>query len=170
MGSSWYCGVTKNGQERIAKRELENQQFETYLPLLIPEWSSKPKIRPFLPGYIFINIDPDNQRWRSIFATFGMRTILCSGEHPQAIPFYIIEGIKEREVDGLVRLPPKLQCKYQRGDNIKIKGSPLDAIFDEVLDARRAAVFLSLLGRSQRQIVNLNRLALSPSPGAIASL
>lgn len=170
MGRQWFVGTTRQGKETLAKRELEKQQFETYLPLLIYEWSRQPRIRPFLQNYIFILMDPDNQRWRAIFSTFGMKSVLCCGDHPQAIPEWIVTGIKEREVDGLVRLPPKFQTKFKSGDVVRIKGSPLDAVFDEVLDHRRAAVFLSLLGQSHRKIIDLSRLALSPSAPAVASL
>lgn len=58
MPRQWFIGVTRQGQETLAKRELENQQFGTYLPMCITEWARKPRIRPFLPSYIFIALDP----------------------------------------------------------------------------------------------------------------
>lgn len=159
MPKQYFCGVSKQGQETLAKRELENQKFEVYLPVCITEWAKKPRVRPFLPSYLFIRLDPVNDRWRAVFSTFGMRTVLCSGDHPQSVPDWIINDIKEREVDGLVRLPPKVQCKFHKGDRVMVKGSPVDALFDEVVDHRRAAVFLSLLGRSNRLVLPLSKLA-----------
>ena len=168
MSRQWYVGISKQGQETLAKRELENQGFGVYLPLCIKEWARKPRIAPFLPSYLFIHLDPVCERWRSVFSTFGMRTVLCSGDHPQPIPEWIVDGIKEREVDGLVRLPPKIACKFTKGDRIAVKGSPVDALFDEVVDHRRAAVFLSLLGRTNRLIVPLSKLSSAPLAGAAA--
>ncbi len=168
MSRQWFVGVTRQGQETLARRELENQKFGTYLPMCISEWARKPRVRPFLPSYIFIALDPVCDRWRSVFSTFGMRTVLCSGDHPQAASDWIIQGIKEREVDGLVRLPPKVQCRFNKGDRVMIRGNPVDALFDEVVDHRRAIVFLSLLGRANRLIVPLSQLRSSPLTGAVA--
>jgi transcription antitermination factor NusG len=169
MARQWFVGVTKQGRETLAKRELENQKFNTYLPMCISEWTRKPKVKPFLPSYIFIALDPICDRWRAVFSTFGMRTVLCSGDHPQPAPQWIIDGIKEREIDGLVRLPPKVACKFKKGDRITIKGNPVEALFEEVLDHRRAIVFLSLLGRPNRLIVPLSKLATATLPGAVAA-
>ncbi len=168
MSRQWFVGVTKQGQETLARRELGNQGFETYLPLYVSEWAKKPKIKPFLPSYIFIALDPVCDRWRAVFSTFGMRTVLCSGDRPQAAADWIITEIKEREIDGLVRLPPKVQCRFNKGDRVMIRGNPVDALFDEVVDHRRAIVFLSLLGRANRLIVPLSQLRSSPLAGTVA--
>ena len=164
MARQWYVGQTKPGQETLAKRELENQTFGTYLPMCIAEWARKPRIRPFLLSYIFIYLDPDNERWRSVFSTFGMssRPILLSGDHPAVVPDWIIDGIKEREIDGLVRLPPQVACKYKKGDRLSLRGNPVEALFEEALDHKRAVVFLSLLGRTNRLIVPMSKLSTAP--------
>jgi transcription antitermination factor NusG len=170
MSRQWFVGITKQGQETLAKRELENQEFGTYLPMCISEWARRPRIRPFLATYIFIQLDPVNERWRSVWSTRGMssRPILLSGDHPQPIYDWVIDGIKEREVDGLVRLPPKAQCKFHKGDRVAIRGNPIDALFEEVVDYRRAVVFLSLLGRANRLIVPLSKLTTAPIVGVAA--
>ncbi len=168
MSRQWFVGVTRQGQETLAKRELGNQNFETYLPMCIAEWARKPKVRPFLPSYIFIALDPVCDRWRSVFSTFGMRTVLCSGDKPQAAGDWIIESIKEREVDGLVRLPPKVQCRFNKGDRITIRGNPVEALFEEVVDHRRAVVFLSLLGRANRLVVPLSQVRGAPFTAVVA--
>ena len=170
MSKQWYIGVTKQGQETLARRELGNQGFITYLPMCIAEWARKPKIRPFLPSYIFIALDPVSDRWRAVFSTFGMRTVLCSGDRPQVAGDWIIDGIKEREIDGLVRLPPKVQCKFQKGDRVNVRGSSMvDVLFEEALDHKRAVVFLSLLGRTNRLVVPLAKIAASPLAGVAAA-
>ena len=166
MPRQWYVGVSKQGRETLARRELERQSFEVYLPMYVPLTGKR--IRPFLTSYLFISLDPDNERWRAINSTFGMRHVLPFGERPRAISSTIVDGIKEREIDGLVRLPPKVACKFKKGDHIAIKGNPVEALFEEVLDHRRALVFLSLLGRPNRLIVPLSKLAPASFPGAVA--
>src|SRR5271170_5602986 len=109
MARQWAVGVTRHRKESLAKRELENQKFETYLPMCIADWAPIPKIKPFLIGYIFIGLDPNNERWRSIYSTFGMRSVLCCGEHPRRVSEDLINEIKEREgVDGWIHLPPRV--------------------------------------------------------------
>lgn len=158
----WFVGKTKQGRETYARLNLERQHFVTYLPMYVSEWARLPRIRPFLPSYIFLWLDPNNQPWRAVLSTFGMSSVLTSGDHPAPIAEWIVTGIKEREVDGLVRLPPRAICKFKKGDRIMIKGNPIEALFDEVLDHRRALVFLNLLGRTNRLIVPLSKLTTAP--------
>ena len=55
------------------------------------------------------------------------------------------------------------------GDPVKVKGSPIDAVFSELVDHRRAAIFLSLLGQNKlRTIVSLNRLSVAAPATAVA--
>jgi transcription antitermination factor NusG len=165
MPKQWFCATSHQGQEKLAKRELENQQFETYVPMCISEWARKPRIKAFLPGYVFVRIDLEDRstRWRCVFSTYGVRSVICSGDRPQPVYDYIIDEIKAREQGGLVQLPPRVRCKFQHGETVRVKGNPIDAIFDEVLDHRRAAIFLSLLGRPNRVIVPLTKIAAAPA-------
>lgn len=162
MNDPWYVVISKQGQETLAKRELRNQSFEVYLPLCIADWAKKPRIRPLLPSYLFVRMSQENARWRSMLSTYGVRTMIYSGDRPQAVSAWIVDEIQTREVDGLVRLPPRIQTKHKHGDSVAIKGSPMQAVFDEVVDHRRAAVFLSLLGQTKRKIIDLSRLTSLP--------
>src|SRR5579872_1619706 len=131
MNEHWYVAIARQGKEYLAKRELENQSFIVYLLLYIAEWAKKPRIKPLLPSYLFVKLAEENGRWRSMLSTYGVRTVLCSNDKPQAVAAWVIDEIQAREVGGLVQLPPRVRCSYQKGDNVRIKGSPLDAIFDE---------------------------------------
>jgi transcriptional antiterminator RfaH len=159
MSKQWFIGIYQPGRWVLAKRELEKQEFETYMPIYVSEWKRIPKVSPFLPGYIFIRMDSDHQRWRSILSTFGMRSILCTDSRPHPVADWIIDDIRSREVNELVQLPPPLRCKFKKGDKVQMKNSPLQMVFDEPIDARRAAAFISILGRQDiRTVVPLNKL------------
>ena len=162
MSYGWFCGITQSGRERLAKLNLANQGFDTYMPMCIEEWGTKPRLRPFLIGYVFIGLDPDRQSWREVFSTYGMRSMICSGEKPQVVGSWIIDEIKAREVDGIVRLPPKVQCKFRKGDMVQVKGSPLQMVFEEPKDQRRAEVFIKLLGSTFKTVVPLSKLTAAP--------
>lgn len=160
MSEQWYVICTHQSKETWAKENLENQEFATYLPMCWSAWSNKPRIRPLLPGYIFARADMAvTEKARKLWSTRGVSTVLCSGQHPSPVPDYMIEEIKGREVDGLVQLKPKMRSPFARGDVVRLKGSPLDAVFEEPIDNHRASVFISLLNRTQRLVVPLARLA-----------
>ena len=159
MAQQWFVGLYQPGRGALARRELSQQGFSTYMPMYVAEWKRVPKVQPFLPGYIFIHMDSEAQRWRSILSTYGMRTMLCSDNRPSPIPDWVIDEIRSREVNELVQLPPPMKCKFQKGDKVSMKGSPLQMIFDEPVDSKRAAVFYSILGRNDlRAMVPMNRL------------
>jgi transcription antitermination factor NusG len=165
MALHFYVGLTQPCREKLANQQLQAQGFETYLPMCIVG-VAKPRIATFLPGYIFIRMDfkDPNVRWNAVYSTRGMRDMIPVGTgRPQAISDWIIEEIKAREDGGLVRLPPK--PVFVKGQKVRVKGSPLDAVFFENVDHRRAAVFVSLLGKPNRLVVPFSRL----TAGAIAA-
>ena len=165
MTEQWYVGCCYSNQEKIALENLERQQFKVYLPMCVMLWAIRPRVRPLFPSYIFIKADWDNPDCAAIWSTRGISTILCSGTNPQPISSDIIDDIKAREKHGLVQLPPKHRTKFVKGDTVRVRGSPLDAIFEEVVDNARAALFISLLGQQKRIVVPITRLA---APGAVA--
>jgi transcriptional antiterminator RfaH len=170
MPRQWFVATTHQAQEKRAKSELENQKFETYLPMCVAEWAKAPKVKPFLPSYIFIGLDPVCERWRAVYSTLGVKSVISSGERPQPVADWIIDSIKQREVYGLVRLPPPVSCRFKKGDVVKLKGNPVDAIFNEVKGSRRAEIFISLLGRSNRLIVPLSKIVTLPSMARVVAV
>ena len=78
---------------------------------------------------------------------------------PNPIPDWIIKELREREVGGYMKLKPKDICKFKEGESVRLRGSPLDAVFSEPVDDRRAAIFVSLLGKSFRQVVLMAKLS-----------
>jgi hypothetical protein len=87
--------------------------------------------------------------------------VISSGERPMPMGDWIIDEIRSREVDGRVKLPPRVLCRFAKGEGVVLKGNTIDAIFDEPVDHRRAAVFINLLGRPHRLIVPLGKLSAS---------
>ncbi len=161
MALCWYVGIAQPSREKIALRELGNQGFETYMPLCLIQRRNTIRTAPLLGRYLFIRIDTGdkNTRWRAVYNTRGIGAVISSGDKPQAVSDWIIAEIKSREVDGFVKLKPKDVCKFKEGESVRLRGSPLDAVFCEPVDDRRAAIFVSLLGKSFRQVVSMARLS-----------
>ncbi len=156
QSSNWYVAVTHGNAERLARYHLERQGFETYLPMIAGE----KVVRPFLPKYIFVAIDMQSQRWRAVYSTIGIQSVLSAGERPRAINDIIIEKIKAREVGGLIVLDePEEEFPIKRGERVKVKGSPIEAIFQEKVDKKRVAILLTLLNRQSRVVVPVAHVA-----------
>lgn len=164
----WYVIHTQTGAEEKAASHLANQAFEVYLPRIRKRWRharrTRTVLRPLFPRYLFVQIDVDEQAWRSIRGTIGVSQIICQGERPLPIEQTVIDEIRAREdEDGLVTLQAD---RLKRGDRLRmLEGAFADlvGIFDEAIDERRVIVLLSLLGRQVRLKAPLWALASAES-------
>ena len=66
----WYVAMTHTKSEEVAYANLARQGFQAYLPRYLRERRHARKTTevkaPLFPGYLFINIDMDAERWRPI--------------------------------------------------------------------------------------------------------
>lgn len=168
----WYLVVAHFGRERLAAYHLKRQGYEVYLPMRAPLTSARsktgalPEPRPFFPRYLFVQVDLTQPGWRSIYSTIGVHSVLTSGVGENARPRPVGEGLvkalKAREVDGLIVLPPKSDCPHEKGDMVRVRigrrFGGIEAVFEERVDAKRAIILISLLGRDSRQEVPLASL------------
>lgn len=159
----WYVACVHSGREKLAKLHLERQGFGTYLPMRAGGMvKGEPTIRPFLTGYIFVQVDMAKPGWRAINSTIGVSRLLCVGDVPRPVPVGLVERIQRREVFGLVKLnDPKdtAAAKFAHGQKVKVAGLDIDGIFDAV-DANRSRALVSLLGsNSMRLTVALAKLS-----------
>jgi transcriptional antiterminator RfaH len=97
----WYVAMTHTKSEEVARINLARQGFRAYLPRYLKERRHARKTTevraPLFPGYIFVNIDMDAERWRPIRSTIGVRDLISFGELPTAVPAGIVEEIQRRE-------------------------------------------------------------------------
>lgn len=152
----WYVACTHAGREKLAKLRLEQQGFETYLPMRSGGVvKGVPTVRPFLAGYIFVAVDLDKPGWRAINSTIGVSRLLCVGDRPRQVPAALVEKIKAREVYGLVRLNDPAEAKatveFKHGQKVKVSGLDIEVIFDAV-DANRTRALVSLLGSNSMKL------------------
>lgn len=163
---AWVVVITKPNQEIIAKRELERQGFEVYLPMKLFEdkWKNV-RSTAFFQRYLFARIDVMAQDWRRIFSTGGVTSLLgCTLERPPiGVAEYVIERIKAQEEAGYIRMmgeiaDRKAGRRFGAGEVVRMSGSPLEAVFLEPVDSKRAVILVSLLGRESRLTVDLAKL------------
>lgn len=174
--ASWYVCCTHSNAERLAKHHLERQGFEVYLPMMHgPKVKGQETVKPFLQGYLFVSVNLDKPGWRAIHSTIGISRLLCVGDRPKAAPTALVQAIMDREVFGLIKLPPRVKAKapardFKKGDAVKVEVETtdritgitetkvLDGLFDESVDGKRAFIFTRLLGSDSRTLVALASL------------
>jgi transcription antitermination factor NusG len=164
---AWVVVVTKPGQEIRAQRCLEDRQFETYLPMkLFENRFHRLASSPFFPRYMFAQIDVRADAWWRIFSTDGVSSLLGATPNrpPIGVAPFVIERIRAQEEAGYIRMmggPAAVSSRsrtFEPGEVVRMAGSPLEAVFIETVDAKRAVILVSLLGRDSRHTVDLAKL------------
>jgi transcriptional antiterminator RfaH len=150
----WYVVQAQPRREQLALVHLGRQNFETFCPTRIKVSRSGHKLVkgrvPFFPGYLFVSLDLDSERWRSINGTIGVMRLVGfgSGGRPAPVPHGFVERLLELE-DGNCPTEDTLRA----GDRVRVIGGPLDdlcGVLDEANQHERVTILLSLLGTATR--------------------
>ncbi len=92
---------------------LWDQGFEYFLPKHRKTVRNPRKLvvrdAAFFPGYIFVALDLNRDRWRSVNGTIGVKSLIMRGEVPLPVP----QGIVER-----------LQAMTDERDYLRFDGGP----------------------------------------------
>jgi len=149
----WYAVHTRTGAETLAEGHLQRQGFRTYLPRYRKERRHARRITqvraPLFPCYLFVELDLEQDRWKSVNGTHGVRSLVAMGDRPSAVPLGVVEAIQARENDEkLIELPsrPPFEC----GEVVRVTAGPLfdqTGIFQCVDDRQRVVLLLDILGR-----------------------
>ncbi len=86
----WYLVRTKSRQEELARQNLINQSFETYLPRI----EINGKFIPLFSKYIFLKLDDKNQDRSPVHSTKGVSNFIRFGLKFATIPDNIVKTIK----------------------------------------------------------------------------
>jgi transcriptional antiterminator RfaH len=160
MTSRWYVVQTQPHAEAKAMEHLHRQGFGTYLPRYLKRRRHARKTEnvaaPLFPRYLFVTVDVETQRWRSIHSTSGVSRLVCNGDEPAAVPPAVVAALRGREDEsGFVQLERRPQ--YAPGETVRV----VDGIFAESLglfegmaDRERVAILLDLLGRKVRILLD----------------
>ena len=97
-GPRWFAVHSLPHREAGAQRQLENQGFHTFLPRCLKARRHARKLEnvlaPIFPRYLFVVLDLDRDRWRSVNGTFGVaRLVMMAGDRPQPAPRGVVEAL-----------------------------------------------------------------------------
>jgi transcriptional antiterminator RfaH len=154
----WYVVNTKRHQEARAELNLRRQGFRVWLPRFRKACRRARKldtvIVPLFPSYMFVRLDSEAERWRSINSTLGVVRLLCNGDIPQAVPDGLIDDIMQRcDANGLVEPSPR---RFAVGQALRVVAGPfadLQGICEGMSGRDRVILLLSILGREVRATV-----------------
>jgi transcriptional antiterminator RfaH len=157
----WYVVQTQPNAERKAIIHLGRQGFTTYLPRYRKRRRHARRteivLAPLFPRYLFVSIDTEAQRWRSIQSTVGVAHLVCNGNAPTAVSHSVIEALRARESsDGIIDID--IRPRFARGDKVRvIDGAFGDSLglFESRTDSERVAILLDLLGRKVRVVLDV---------------
>jgi transcriptional antiterminator RfaH len=155
----WFAIQTRVGKESYAREQFERQAFETYLPVILQRCSHARRIswqeRAFFPGYLFLHLASDEQRWTTINSTYGVIGATCFGHYYPPIPDAVISALQARHDDsGLVTLPSsKPEDPFKYGEKVRVIRGPMsdvEAVFQCMKGKDRVLVLMNLLGRQSK--------------------
>ena len=121
--NKWYLVYTKPQQEKIAKLNLENQSFKTYLPMLFTVDPTNMKVvrkKVMFPRYIFSRFNIAKQDYSFIRSTRGVIELIRFGENFAEVSDDFISQLKARSDydEGFVE---EMKIKgYNYGDSVLV--------------------------------------------------
>ncbi|MFT6050900.1 MAG: transcriptional antiterminator RfaH [Halioglobus sp.] len=149
--TNWFAVYTKSRQEHLALFHLENQSFESYLPLAESAGKrKKARPEPLFPRYLFLNADPKLQNLGAVRSTRGVTGLVRAGVELLKIPESIIVGLKERinPITGLISVD---SAGLNNGDKVRVCDGPfatMEGVFKEHQGDVRSLMLLDILGRT----------------------
>lgn len=149
--SAWFAAQLKPNSFRIAERSLLRQNFVFFCPkirkMTVKFGKPRVQISALFSGYIFIQVDRADFKWRSIASTYGVsRVITNSLGVPSYLPGAFINGLLKRcDAEGYV-LPPET---LSEGDSVRFVQGALSqfiAKVERVDEHKRIWILLDMLG------------------------
>ena len=149
---NWYLIKTKPRQESVAIKNLENQEYSTYCPIV----TINNKSIVLFPGYLFIYLDKKKENWSPIRSTKGVVNFVRFGLNFALVPDTVIEFLKANQLINKEKL--KNLNKFKSGDKVLIKDGVFKncvAIFKSSKSEERVILLMNLLG--QQQAINIKK-------------
>ena len=161
----WFVAHTHPHSEGKATAHLNRQGFEIYLPRYLKRRRHARRIEtvaaPLFPRYLFVAIDLNAQRWRSIYSTIGISRLVCNGDDPTPVPAGVVEALKGREdTNGFIKLDSR--PRFRAGDKIRVLEGAFSSclgLFEGMAERERIAILLDLLGRKVRVVMDADLVA-----------
>src|SRR5262245_16547022 len=148
----WCAAQLQPSRTGVALHFLKVAGYEVYHPRLRERRVShgrRIEATPSLfPGYAFVAIE---LQWHRARWSPGVVRLIMDGMSPAVVPATVIDGLKAREIGGLIELPKP--PKFRPGDRVKILHGAfggLTGLYQGQKPRQRVEILLAILGGSQR--------------------
>ena len=162
--SEWVLVYTRANQEVRAKKNLENQGFETFLPLIAKKQITQSHtvyLEAIFPRYVFTKINLQSDNWRPIGSTRGVSHLIYFGGKHAVVPSDLVALLKSK-VDKDETFHPKIiKNEFRKGDKLIIKKgafSSFEGIFMSTSSKERVRLLLRFLKQSVITEVSISDL------------
>ncbi len=159
----WYIIHTYSGFERKVKESLESRVIAYNLTdkigrVVIPtepvtEIRGGKKYtteRAFLPGYVLVEMDMDDQVWHVVKSTPRVTGFLGAGNQPTPMSEDEVNAIVYRVAESKEK--PRLRVKFEKNEQVRITEGPFatfTGVVDEVNEDRETLkVMVTIFGRA----------------------
>lgn len=163
----WYLVQCKPNASQIAACNLENQSFDTFMPLqAITKRKGKlfqRQIRPLFPGYLFIELNPDQGPWRQINNTRGVARLVRLGATPSLVPKSIVEALMARcDKQNILHQTCETQFRQlHKGSQALVTQGPFSGFVATVTDIepnKRINTLIEIMGQTTKVAIDADAL------------
>jgi transcription elongation factor/antiterminator RfaH len=154
----WYALQSKPQQENFLWGQLCMRNIDAYYPRIRVQTVNprSKKIKPYFPGYMFVNVDFDQVGISTIQWMPGVARVLSFGNECAPIPDQLIQAVRGR-VDKINASDSEMFANLRQGDIVVLRSGAFagyEAIFDARLPGHdRVRVLLNLLENRQFRMV-----------------
>jgi len=153
-----YSGFERKVRESIESRVqaygLQNRIGRVMIPLEpvteIVNGKKRTIERVFLPGYVLVEMDLDNDLWHIIKDTPRVTGFLGTGDKPVALSEEEVSSILYRS--EVAKDKPRLKIRFEKNESVRITEGPFanfNGIVDEINEDRETLkVMVTIFGRS----------------------
>ena len=170
-GKKWYVVHTYSGYEQKAKAALEERiralkasestraVGDRFGDVLVPVervqelgkgGQRKISSRKFFPGYIFVNMELDDETWHVVKDTPKVTGFVGHSTKPPEVPEAEVRAITDQMAEGALR--PKPKVLFEVGEAIKVVDGPFQDFNGTVEEVRpekgKVRVLISIFGRA----------------------
>jgi len=166
-GQRWFVAFTQSQRELLAIENLRRQGWRTFLPFCVATRRHARMFRtvrvPVFARYVFVALNLDRDRWRSVNGTLGVQRLVMAGDRPTPAPIGVVETLmRSVDQDGNLAFTSALQP----GARVRLVSGPFAEALGvlSALDASgRVEVLLEMLGGSFRLKADVAQILLATS-------
>ncbi len=158
QSTAWYVAYTEPRQEQLARTNLEQQEFVTYLPLYkktarkgAAKVIAPTAFEPMFPRYLFFKPSSIKQSISTVRSTRGINSIVRFGTTLAQVPPETIASIEQYEGERN-RECVRGSSPLKAGRRVRMNDPALQGLEGLVhsVSAQRVIVLMEILGRQTR--------------------